>query len=120
MPTYEYLCAKGHAFEVFQRISDKPRAKCPVCGARASRVISGGAGLIFKGSGFYITDYGKDGKGPRKAGDTAGGESSAGGTADAGETKPAESKPAEPAAKKPEPAAAESKPEKKKGKSARE
>ncbi len=66
MPTYEYQCAKGHAFEVFQRISDKPKAKCPTCGAKATRVISGGAGLIFKGSGFYITDYGKDGKGPRK------------------------------------------------------
>lgn len=66
MPTYEYQCVKGHAFEVFQRISDKPKAKCPTCGAKATRVISGGAGLIFKGSGFYITDYGKDGKGPRK------------------------------------------------------
>ena len=67
MPTYEYQCANGHAFEVIQRISEKPKAKCPDCGAKAVRVISGGAGLIFKGSGFYITDYGKDGKGPRKA-----------------------------------------------------
>jgi putative FmdB family regulatory protein len=66
MPTYEYQCSKGHRFEVFQKISDKPRAKCPTCGLRASRIITGGAGLIFKGSGFYITDYGKDGKGPRK------------------------------------------------------
>jgi putative FmdB family regulatory protein len=66
MPTYEYRCANGHEFEVFQRISDKPRTKCPECGARATRTISGGAGLIFKGSGFYITDYGKDGKGPRR------------------------------------------------------
>lgn len=71
MPTYEYQCAKGHQFEVFQKISDKPRAKCPTCGSRASRVISGGAGLIFKGSGFYITDYGKDGKGPRKEAEAA-------------------------------------------------
>jgi len=71
MPTYEYQCAKGHQFELFQRISDKPKAKCPVCGAKASRIISGGAGLIFKGSGFYITDYGKDGKGPRKESDEA-------------------------------------------------
>lgn len=47
-------------------MSDKPRAKCPVCGRMATRRISGGAGLHFKGSGFYITDYGKDGKGPRK------------------------------------------------------
>ena len=66
MPTYEYECAKGHSFELFQRISDKPATKCPTCGARATRRISGGAGLIFKGSGFYITDYGKDGKGPPK------------------------------------------------------
>jgi len=66
MPTYEYQCPEGHAFEKFQRMTDKPRAKCPVCGKPASRKISGGAGLVFKGSGFYITDYGKDGKGPRK------------------------------------------------------
>jgi len=67
MPTYEYQCPEGHEFELFQKMSDKPRAKCPVCGRMASRKISGGAGLLFKGSGFYITDYGKDGKGPRKA-----------------------------------------------------
>jgi putative FmdB family regulatory protein len=67
MPTYEYECPEGHTFEKFQKISDKPRAKCPVCGKPATRKISGGAGLVFRGSGFYITDYGKDGKGPRKA-----------------------------------------------------
>ena len=67
MPTYEYECPEGHAFEKFQKISDKPRAKCPECGKPATRKISGGAGLVFRGSGFYITDYGKDGKGPRKA-----------------------------------------------------
>jgi putative FmdB family regulatory protein len=67
MPTYEYQCPDGHVFEKFQKMSDKPRAKCPVCGKPATRKISGGAGLVFKGSGFYITDYGKDGKGPRKA-----------------------------------------------------
>jgi putative FmdB family regulatory protein len=77
MPTYEYLCPDGHHFELVQRITDKARAKCPTCGKPAERRISGGAGLIFKGSGFYITDYGKDGKGPRKeapadsGGDTA-------------------------------------------------
>lgn len=65
MPTYEYTCPSGHDFELFQKMSDKPRAKCPVCGKPAVRKISGGAGLHFKGSGFYITDYGKDGKGPR-------------------------------------------------------
>jgi putative FmdB family regulatory protein len=66
MPTYEYECPEGHVFEKFQKMTDKPRAKCPVCGRAATRKISGGAGLVFKGSGFYITDYGKDGKGPRK------------------------------------------------------
>jgi putative FmdB family regulatory protein len=66
MPTYEYQCPEGHEFELFQKMSEKPRAKCPVCGRPALRKISGGAGLVFKGSGFYITDYGKDGKGPRK------------------------------------------------------
>jgi putative FmdB family regulatory protein len=66
MPTYEYQCPHGHTFERFQKMTDRPRAKCPVCGKPATRKISGGAGLVFKGSGFYITDYGKDGKGPRK------------------------------------------------------
>ena len=65
MPTYEYACPSGHEFELFQKMSDKPRAKCPACGSAAVRKISGGAGLHFKGSGFYITDYGKDGTGPR-------------------------------------------------------
>jgi putative FmdB family regulatory protein len=68
MPTYEYQCPDGHLFEKLEKMSDKPRAKCPVCGKPATRKISGGAGLVFKGTGFYITDYGKDGKGPRKDG----------------------------------------------------
>ena len=66
MPTYEYECPEGHEFEKFQKMTEKPRAKCPRCGKAAVRKISGGAGLVFRGSGFYITDYGKDGKGPRK------------------------------------------------------
>lgn len=66
MPTYEYQCPDGHSFEKFQKMNERPRAKCPTCGKPAARKISGGAGLVFKGSGFYITDYGKDGKGPRK------------------------------------------------------
>lgn len=68
MPTYEYQCPKGHQFEKLQKITDRSRPRCPECGAVAARKISGGAGLLFKGSGFYITDYGKDGKGPRKDG----------------------------------------------------
>jgi putative FmdB family regulatory protein len=68
MPTYEYRCPEGHDFEKFQKMSEKPRAKCPVCGKPATRQMSAGAGLVFKGSGFYITDYGKDGKGARKEG----------------------------------------------------
>jgi len=66
MPTYEYRCPAGHTFEKFQKMTEKPRAKCPTCGKMATRQISGGAGLVFKGSGFYITDYGKGGQGPRK------------------------------------------------------
>ena len=66
MPTYEYICSAGHGFEAFQKISERPKSKCPKCGNPATRKISGGAGLVFKGSGFYITDYGKDGKGARK------------------------------------------------------
>ena len=83
MPTYEYACPQGHEFELFQKMSDKPRTKCPVCGKLAVRKISGGAGLHFKGSGFYITDYGKDGKGPRndKARETSETTSKAGDTA---------------------------------------
>lgn len=56
MPTYEYECPKGHAFEVFQKMTDEPAADCPECGAGARRKISGGAGFLFKGEGFYITD----------------------------------------------------------------
>ena len=74
MPTYEYVCANGHEFDKFQKMSDQPEATCPTCGAPATRKISGGQGFLFKGSGFYITDYGKDGKGARKA---EGGESAA-------------------------------------------
>ena len=59
MPTYEYVCdACGHRFEQFQRMTDRPVKKCPQCGkASVRRLISSGAGIIFKGSGFYQTDY---------------------------------------------------------------
>jgi putative FmdB family regulatory protein len=59
MPTYDYKCdACGHAFEQFQSMSAAPIKKCPKCGKqKVKRLIGTGAGLIFKGSGFYITDY---------------------------------------------------------------
>ena len=64
MPTYEFVCPDGHTFDKFFRTISAAPAEfaCPVCGRLAARQISGGAGLLFKGSGFYITDYGKDGK----------------------------------------------------------
>lgn len=58
MPTYDYRClACGRDFELFQRMSDRAGAECPGCGREAERLISGGAGLLFRGDGFYITDY---------------------------------------------------------------
>ena len=59
MPTYEYACEKcGHQFDEFQSITAKPLRKCPECGKLAlRRLIGTGAGIIFKGSGFYETDY---------------------------------------------------------------
>ncbi|MDR0663723.1 MAG: hypothetical protein LBF80_06570 [Spirochaetaceae bacterium] len=57
MPTYEYECKKcGDAFELFQSMSDEPVRVCPKCGGEARRLINGGAGVIYKGSGFYSTD----------------------------------------------------------------
>lgn len=62
MPTYDYQCdACGHTFELFQSIKAAPVKKCPSCGAnKARRLIGTGAGVIFKGSGFYATDYRSD------------------------------------------------------------
>ena len=57
MPTYVYRCKKGHEFEVFHSISDDAPRRCPKCRSGAKRVPAGGAGILFKGSGFYITDY---------------------------------------------------------------
>ena len=66
MPTYEYRCPKcGTEFDAFQKMSAKPVAKCPKCGSKAERLMSAGAGLVFKGSGFYLTDYGRSGQKPR-------------------------------------------------------
>jgi len=62
MPTYAYACEQcGHQFEAFQSITAKPMRKCPACGrSTLKRLIGTGAGIIFKGSGFYCTDYRSD------------------------------------------------------------
>lgn len=75
MPTYEYACPKcGHEFEQFQSMRDEPLTKCPKCKkSGVKRLVGGGAGLIFKGTGFYITDYKKK----------------SGAKSDGGESKPA-------------------------------
>lgn len=88
MPTYEYACPKcGHQFEQFQSMRDEPLKKCPKCGkAGVKRLLGAGAGLIFKGSGFYITDY--KNKGGGAGGDKKGSDSKP------AEAKPSESKPA--------------------------
>ena len=100
MPTYQYSCTKcGHEFEIFQSMTDKPLKVCPekLCGRKrwgkgpVKKLIGAGAGLIFKGSGFYITDYrskqyqeaAKKESSGTSAGDKGGGESKSGG----GETK---------------------------------
>ena len=76
MPTYDYRCPNGHDFEHFYRkISDAiGEMPCPQCGAVAARRLSAGAGLVFKGSGFYLTDYGKNAH--RTSGSTASGSGS--------------------------------------------
>lgn len=67
MPTYAYRCPScGQEFEKFHKITARARPKCPQCGGRTERMISGGAGLVFKGSGFYITDYKRAGESKRE------------------------------------------------------
>ena len=62
MPTYEYKCLDcGIQFDRFQSITEDPIQECPECSGRTKRLIGAGAGLIFKGSGFYITDYRSEG-----------------------------------------------------------
>jgi putative FmdB family regulatory protein len=105
MPTYEYECTScNHNFEAFQAMSDAPLKECPKCGENIRRLIHGGTGVIFKGSGFYVTDKGKgpakspkpsaastETSGPQAnkapAADKTGGDSSAGGTGSATEKK---------------------------------
>lgn len=101
MPTYEYECAKcGKTFEVFQSMKDDPLKTCPdkKCKGKVKRLIGTGAGLIFKGSGFYITDYRSEGykQAAKKDTSTSSTSSSGGGES----AKPAE-KPKSTGASKP-------------------
>lgn len=95
MPTYEYQCREcGHSFDEYQSITADALVICPNCGKRSlKRVMGTGGGLIFKGSGFYQTDYKKNGSSPSTS--TAKKEK-------APETKPKETKP-EPSGTKPGP-----------------
>ena len=98
MPTYEFRCPSGHEFERFYKTISgaASEAECPECGKMGSRRMSVGAGLLFKGSGFYLTDYGKNahrGTAPEKKGDS-GGEGGSAKEGDSASTTPkAESKP---------------------------
>lgn len=87
MPTYDYRCTGcGHEFEHFQSMSSSKLRKCPQCGkAKLERLIGGGSGVIFKGGGFYETDY-KAKKTPRKRAGSDKGDSSTPGSQ--GESKP--------------------------------
>lgn len=85
MPTYDYECTHcGHTFEAFQSITEDPLSSCPKCRGKVRRLIGGGMGVIFKGSGFYTTDY-------KRSSSLAGGNGRAkdGGADKAGEAKPA-------------------------------
>lgn len=92
MPTYDYICEKcGHEFEQLQSITSNPLRKCPKCGKNnLKRLIGAGAGIIFKGSGFYQTDYRTEGY--KKAEKS---EKSVPAPKETKETKPKETKPAE-------------------------
>lgn len=103
MPTYRYECAKCHrVHEFFQTMSDPPKKKCPDCGGKLERVISGGVGVILKGSGFHNTDYrSKDYRAAAKR--ESGGDAAAasGGDATKAEKKDAPKPEAKAEAKKP-------------------
>jgi putative FmdB family regulatory protein len=72
MPTYEYECKScGYIFDMFQNMSDAPLKTCPRCGKDVRRLINGGTGVIFKGSGFYVTDKNKRSTAAEKPGKTA-------------------------------------------------
>jgi putative FmdB family regulatory protein len=91
MPTYEYECTKcGHTFDAFHSIKDAPLSSCPKCRGKLRRLIGGGMGVIFKGSGFYTTDYkrssaltGSNGKSKEKETGTAASKPAESGTGSA-------------------------------------
>jgi putative FmdB family regulatory protein len=87
MPIYEYKCANGHVFDVIQKMSDEPLARCQECDAPAERVLHPVA-VHFKGSGFYSTDYGKKKKAAAANGASADGEKASKGS----DAKPSDSK----------------------------
>jgi putative FmdB family regulatory protein len=73
MPHYDYECEKcGYRFEAFQGITDKPLSRCPECEGSLKRLIGPGAGLIFKGNGFYATDYKKSQSSKAASGESCG------------------------------------------------
>jgi putative FmdB family regulatory protein len=74
MPTYVYRREDGTKFEIKQRITEDPLEECPETGQPVERIIAGSAGLIFKGDGFYITDYGKSDSGRTDAAESTNGE----------------------------------------------
>jgi putative FmdB family regulatory protein len=77
MPTYEYECQKcGHRLEEFQSMTAKPLVRCPKCKGKLKRLIGAGAGFLFKGSGFYITDYRNSSYKEKQKSDTSAGEKS--------------------------------------------
>lgn len=77
MPTYSYQCKDcGHRYDAFQSISADPDTDCPKCGGAVQRVIGGGSGIVFKGSGFYVTDYKKDSGGSGASASSSGSGSS--------------------------------------------
>jgi len=86
MPTYVYRCTKcGHQFELFHSIKDESPKRCPKCRRKAVRAPAGGAGLLFRGSGFYITDYRSKSYKDKAKQEKSGGSESSGGSSSAGE-----------------------------------
>ncbi|GHV82432.1 hypothetical protein AGMMS49991_09900 [Spirochaetia bacterium] len=113
MPTYEYECKTcGHTFDTFQSMRDEPLKICPECGKELRRLINGGTGVIFKGSGFYVTDT-KGGSAASRGSSIPGGSNASKGSNAAAQgekaatdtAKPVETAPAKPSAPEKTPAA---------------